>query len=133
MLTVEMGCLNEAEEELGAVGVGASVGHGEDTSAGMSDSEVFIWELAAVDGLATSAVSSGEVAALGHEAWDDAMELGSLEVEVFALGAHALLACAESAEVLSGLWGVCGVEGDCDSAGSLATDGDIKEDVGHCS
>ena len=128
VLAVEMGGGSEAEEELGAVGVWAGVGHGEDTSASVSVGEVLIVELAAVDGLATSSVTSGEVAALGHEAWDDTVELGSLEVEVLALSTHASLAGAESAEVLSGLRGVLGVKGDGDSSSGLATDGHVEED-----
>jgi len=41
---------------LAAVGVGASVGHRENTGAGVLELEVLIGKLVAVDGLATSAV-----------------------------------------------------------------------------
>ncbi len=53
-------------------------------------------ELLAVDRLATGAVALREVAALEHEARDDA-------VERRACVAEAVLACAELAEVLRGL------------------------------
>ena len=58
--------------------------------------EVLVLELVAVDGLASSAVSSGEVATLAHEVGDDTVEGGSLE-------AVSLLAGAQGAEVLIGL------------------------------
>lgn len=41
---------------LGIVRVGASVGHGQDTRAGVLQGEVLIVELLTVDGLATSAL-----------------------------------------------------------------------------
>ena len=131
MLAVQVRSRSEAEEELGSVGVWSSIGHGEDASASVTVGEIFILEFATIDGLATSAVASGEVTALSHEAWDDTVELGSLEVEIFALCAHAFLASAECSEVLSCLWGVLDIKGNGDSAGSLATDGDIEEDVCH--
>ena len=46
------------------------------------------------------AVAAREVAALAHELRDDAVEGGALEVERLAAAAHALLARAQSAEVL---------------------------------
>ena len=81
MLAIQPRCLGGAQEELGAVGAGSSVGHGEDTCkvlsstaewsnhalltrAGVLQSEVLISELLAIDGLATGAVLPGEVATL---------------------------------------------------------------------
>ena len=127
-----MGGGSEAHEELGAVGVGAGVGHGEDASTSVSVGEVFVLELATEDGLATTAIASGEIATLGHEAGDDTMELAALEVEILALGAHALLTSAEALEVLSGLGGVLGIESHLNSAGCLAADSDIEEYFAHC-
>ena len=132
VLAVEMGGGSEAHEELRAVGVGTSVGHGEDASASVSVGEVLVLELATEDGLATAAIASGEIATLGHEAGDNTMELAALEVEVLALGAHALFASAEALEVLSGLGGVLGIESHLNSAGCLATDSDIEEYFAHC-
>ena len=48
-------------------------------------------------------VAAGEVTTLEHELGDDAVEAGALVVEGLAALASALLAGAESAEVLSGL------------------------------
>lgn len=56
--------------------------------------EVLIGKLLAVDGLAASAVATGEVTTLKHELRDDTVEFGFLV-------SKALLASAESTEVLS--------------------------------
>lgn len=85
---VQPGGLDGGDEELGAVGVGASVGHGEDAGAGVLQDEVLVGELLAVDGLATSAVVVREVAALQHEVGDDTVEGGALVTEAFLSGAQ---------------------------------------------
>ncbi len=61
VLAVEPRGLDGAEEELRAVGAGASVGHGEHAGAGVLEGEVLVRELGAVDRLATRAVVVGEV------------------------------------------------------------------------
>lgn len=108
----------------GSLRVGASVGHGQQVGLAVLLLEVLVGELLAVDGLATGALSrcqlkclllcvtrlffevkegvdgtdvtTGEVTALKHEIRNDAVERGALVPE-------ALLAGAESAEVLSSL------------------------------
>ena len=99
--TVEMGSIDEAEEELGAVGAWTSVGHGEDASAGVLVLEVLIIELSTIDTLTASTVSFGEIATLSHEIWNDSVEFAALEVEGLALFADTLLTSAESSEVFS--------------------------------
>ena len=128
---VEMRGGAKAEEELGAVGVLASVGHGKDTTTLMLVDEVLVSELLSIDGLTAGAVSAGEVATLGHEAGDDSMEGAALEVEGLSLGAHALLASAASAEVLGGL-GSVGGEIDHDSTSQCLVDAYIEENLAHC-
>ncbi len=54
-------------------------------------------------------VSAGEVASLQHELWDDAVKFAALVAE-------ALLAGAESTEVLSGLWDYIVVEVEVDAS-----------------
>jgi hypothetical protein len=93
---IEPGGDDGGDEELRAVGVGTSVGHGEETGASVLQGEVLIGELLAVDGLATSAVATGEVTTLKHEVGDDAVEGGAGIAE-------AVLASAELAEVAGGL------------------------------
>ena len=80
--------LGSAEEELGSIGVGARIGHGENTWvdiwsniwsrwpklekyafqfitwSGVLQAEVFILKLASIDRLSTSSIASGEVASL---------------------------------------------------------------------
>ena len=51
---------------LGAVGVGAGVGHGQDPWPGVLEVEVLVVELVAVDGLAAGAVVVREVTTLPH-------------------------------------------------------------------
>lgn len=96
MLVIQPCRLHGADEELRSVGVSASVGHGQDAGAGVLQAEVLIGELVAIDGLASSAVVVGEIAALAHEVWNDAMETGSLVAET-------LLAGAQGTEIFGGL------------------------------
>jgi len=46
------------DEELGAVGIWAGIGHGEKTWLGVLDLEVLVLELLAVNGLSTGALQS---------------------------------------------------------------------------
>ena len=64
MLSIKPLGLGSAEEELASIGVGASIGHGENSRSSVLQGEVLILELVAVDGLATSSVMVGEVATL---------------------------------------------------------------------
>jgi uncharacterized small protein (DUF1192 family) len=84
------------DEELRAVGVGASVGHGQEELLVVLELEVLIGELLAVDGATTSTVATGEVTTLEHEAGDHT-------VESRALVTLALLSVAEFDEVLGSL------------------------------
>ena len=108
----------------------------------MGELEVLVGELLAVDGLATSAlledasvlrsarlgcvvcsyVATGEVTTLEHELGDHTVELGAGVAE-------ALLASAESAEVLSGLGDNIIVEGEVDAAGASCEEGVLAKAV----
>lgn len=100
---------NGGDEELGTVGVGTGVGHGKQTGAVVLQLEVLISELLAIDGLATSAVATGEVTTLEHEFRDDSVERRTGITE-------ALLASAESTEVLGSLGNNVGEEVELDAA-----------------
>jgi len=89
--------LGSAQEELGTVGVGSSVSHGQDSGSGVLQLEVLILELVTIDRLASSTVSGSEVTSLTHEVGDHSVEAGALESESF-------LTSAQSTEVLAGLW-----------------------------
>lgn len=122
VLVVEPAGLHSGNEELTAVGVGTSIGHGHDTRSGVLELEVFVSELATVDGLATSAIVVGEVTTLAHEVGDDTVEDG-------ALVAKALLASAECPEVLSSLGDNIASQLNHDPAGGLAVDGHVEENA----
>lgn len=133
------------DEELGAVGVLAGVGHGQETLLGVLELEVLIGELLAVDcgisissviiqyqgsfrdgeqltGLATGTVALGEVTTLDHELLDNT-------VEGRALVAEALLAGSESAEVLGSLGDSLSVQTHGDAAEGLIAVGDVEVDL----
>ena len=76
VFTIEMRRRTEAEEELGTVCIGASICHGEDSTACMAIYEVLISEGTAVvvDGRSTSAIVVREVATLGHESVNNSVE-----------------------------------------------------------
>jgi len=118
MLAVQPRSDGGGDEELGAVGVLAGVGHAccrlcvsdmlgsicatvpqrtQKTLLGVLQLEVLVGELVAVDALAASAVALGEVTTLDHELFDNAVEVGALVAE-------ALLAGSKGTEVLSGLY-----------------------------
>lgn len=126
--TIEPGRLDGADEKLGTVGVGASVGHGEDALAGVLELEVLVRELLAVDGLPAGAITVGEVTALQHEVGDDAVEAAALEVEGLARLADTLLAGAEGPEVLDSLGDGLSVQLHLDAAGILAVNVDVEKD-----
>jgi len=88
VLAVEPRTGYEGDKELGAVGVGAGVGHGEQVGLVVAEQEVLVVELVAIDGLASSSIVIGEVSALGHEAGDDAMEVGPFVAEALFVGAE---------------------------------------------
>ena len=95
MLAIQPRSLGSAKEKLGSVGVGSSNGHAQDSRSGVLQLEVLVFELVAVDGLASSSVVVGEVSALAHEVGDHAVEGGSLV-------AHSLFTSAKSTEILGG-------------------------------
>ena len=64
VLAIQPPSLHGAQEELGAVGVWAGVGHGQNAWAGVLQSEVLICKLGTIDGLAASAISGCEVTTL---------------------------------------------------------------------
>jgi len=66
------------DEELGSVGVLASVGHAQPTGTVVLQLEVLILEALAIDGASSGTIALGEVATLDHEVLDDAVELAAL-------------------------------------------------------
>ncbi len=95
----------------------------------MLELEVLVLEFLAVDALATGAVAGGEITALDHELLDDAVEDAALVAQGLAGLAEALLAGAETAEVLGRLGHDVIVQLEGDAAGSLLADRDVEEDT----
>jgi len=126
VLSVQPGGLCGAEEELGAVGPGSGVGHGQDSGSLVLQGEVLVGELGAVDRLATGAVVVGEVSTLAHEVRDNPVKGRSLE-------SKSLLVRAKSPEVLGSLGHDIGTKLHDNTTGVGSTDGDIKEAswIGH--
>jgi len=125
VLAVQPRGLGSAEEELASVGVGAGVGHGENSRSGVLLDEVFVGELVAVDGFATGAVASGKVSTLAHEAGDDAVESRSLIAEPF-------LAGAKSAEVFARFGADVRIQRHDDTSGGTAANLHVEENVLLC-
>ena len=123
---------DEAEEELGSVGVWSSVGHWEISSFGMFAGEVLIWEFHSVDRFSSSSVSGGEISTLSHELRDDSVEWGSFVVKRLSCFTNSFFSCAESSEVLSSLWAFVSKKFNSNSTGLLTTNGDIEEDFWVC-
>mmetsp|Transcript_23780 Transcript_23780/g.39869 ORF Transcript_23780/g.39869 Transcript_23780/m.39869 type:complete len:206 (-) Transcript_23780:429-1046(-) len=130
MLAVEVRSLARAEEELGPVGARPGVGHGQAPRSRVRELKALVLKLLAVDGLATRAVASGEVATLAHESRDDAMELASLEMQWLAHLALALLPRAQRSEVLCGLGDAVRKQLHHHPPRSLAADRHVEEHLG---
>ncbi len=104
---VQVRSVGGADEELRAVGVGASVGHGQAARAEVlsgTAAERLVCEFLTVDGLAAGSIAASEVTTLTHEAGDNSVERGVLEgQELAAAGGDTLLTGAEASEVLGSL------------------------------
>jgi len=61
VLSVEPSGLGGADEELGSVGVGTSVGHGQNTLTSVGKLEVLVGELGTIDGFTTTSITTGEI------------------------------------------------------------------------
>ena len=127
MCTVEVRSRSEAEEELAAIGVGTAISHGQNATARVLVDEVLVWEVRTVDRFTTSSIHSSEVAALGHESCDDAMERAALEVQFLAQCSHAFLTCAECTEAFASIGSVSAqLYGEASSI--LTTNGNVEKD-----
>ena len=125
VLAIQPRGLGGADEELRAVGVGTSVGHGQDTRSFVLQRKVLVSELFSVDAASTGAVVASKVASLAHEVGDDAVEDARLEGHV-----AALFASAEGTEVFGGFGDDVGAQFHDDAAEGSAVSGDVEEDSG---
>merc|ERR1719244_1322743 len=86
MLPIQPLSLGSAEKELGPIGVGASISHGQNARSGVLQLEILILKLGTVDRLATSTISSSEVTPLAHKVGNHPVERRSLETEPLLAG-----------------------------------------------
>merc|ERR1712014_217371 len=110
---------NRGDEELAAVGILASIGHGKKASALVLELEVFVRELRTIDGLAASTVTIGKITTLNHEILDDAVEFGSLVTESF-------LARTERPEVFCSFGYLLAIEAHDDAARRFSSNRNIE-------
>ena len=64
MLAIQPLSLDNADEKLGTICVGASICHGQDARTCMLQNEILIIKFLAIDGLATSTIMACEVTTL---------------------------------------------------------------------
>lgn len=124
MSVIEPAGNDSCDEELGSIGVLSGIGHGEESRLVVLELKVLIWKTLAIDGLAASAVTLGEITALEHEVGDHTVERRSLV-------AKAVLASSEFTEVFASLGDDVIEELENDAPSRLVVDRDIKEYVGH--
>ncbi|KAH3670236.1 hypothetical protein OGATHE_003049 [Ogataea polymorpha] len=110
---------HSGDEKLRSIGVRTGIGHGEKTRLGVLFLEVLVWEFASVDGLAPISVEVGDIATLQHEIRNHSVENGVLV-------SKALLAGAQSSEVLGSLWNNLVVEVEHHTRLFFAIDRDVK-------
>jgi len=127
VLAIEPLSLHSTNEELAAVGVGTSIGHGQSAWASVLELEVLISELLSVDGLTSCSISIGEVSTLTHEIGNNSVEDAALEVKGLSSLSCSLLTSAKSTEVLSSLGYYVSKELHYNPALWAAADGDFEE------
>ena len=130
VLAVQVRRGHRRDEELRAVGVGARVGHREQSGARVLDHEVLVRERAAVDGHGAGAVAGKDVAALQHEAADHAVEGHALVRQRRVIDAAAVAASRQGAEVGRCLGHDVVVELELNAAKGRLAGLDVEEDVG---
>ena len=99
MLTIKMWCFLVANEERCSIGVGASVGHGENAGVSVGHPDLFIGKLGTISTLSfLSFVVLHDLATLHHEAGDD-----SLKNSLFVMDIHTKLSSAKETEIFTRL------------------------------
>ena len=93
----------------------------------MSQIEILVREFFSIDRLTADTGSVSEVTALSHELWNDSVELRCLVMKWLSTLSFSFIACAESSEVLSGLWHGVTEEAEDDTSSFLSINLNIKE------
>ena len=101
MLSIQMRTCLKRYEKLRGIRITSAISHRKQSRAGMCPREILIDKSASIDGIASLAARVGDVAALEHEAVDNAVEF-SIEIVQFEVVGFAVLPRAEATEVLGG-------------------------------
>ncbi len=128
VLAIQVRSGDGAQEKLRAVGVWAGVGHGENSRSSVSQGEVLVLEFGTIDGLTTSAITSGEITTLAHELGDHTVEETALVVQRLSGLSNTLLTSAQSTEILSSSWHNTCSQSHHNSTSRTAANGDVEED-----
>mmetsp|Transcript_24385 Transcript_24385/g.27688 ORF Transcript_24385/g.27688 Transcript_24385/m.27688 type:complete len:429 (-) Transcript_24385:245-1531(-) len=110
MFAVQPRSFLESDEKLRTVGVGSGIRHTEQPGDVMFASKMFILEFLAVDTLSSGTITSSEISSLHHEALDNSVEFGILEMQRFTGISDTLLTSAQSSEVLNGFRASVGIQ-----------------------
>ena len=95
----------------------------------MVQQEVLIFKIEAINALSTSAISSCEVSALGHEARDDSVEVGSCVCHLLSKFSDTEVALSNGSEVLDSPRYDVAKESEDNAPDWFLIDLDIKEDL----
>ena len=87
---VQMRTLFQGDKELAGVGIFAAVGHRQHARMGMTSLEIFVLELAWVNGVATRSILACDISALEHKIRDNSVHPASQEVKLVAFFALAI-------------------------------------------
>lgn len=120
VLAIQPLSLGSADKELGAIGVGPCIGHGEDARPRVLQDKVLIIKLLSIDGLAACAVVASEVTALAHKSWNNSVEAGTFVTKSF-------LASAQRTEILCRLWNFVCKQLETHAAQGRAIDRDVEK------
>ena len=123
MTTIKPRARDSSDEELGAVGVGASVRHRQKSGNSVLEVEVLVGKVTPVDGVSSSPVTAFEITTLDHEILDDTMEEGTFVTETFLAGAKCL-------EIGGSLRNDTIVQPEHDTTSFVPSDLDVEEDLG---
>jgi len=122
VLAIEPTSNDGGDEELGSIGVGAGIGHGEHVWLLVLQLEVLIGKLLSKDGTSTRAVMTSEVASLEHELRNDTVEsAASIASDFVALG--------KLTEVFGGLGNDVVEELELDASSALSSGSVLLDDV----
>ena len=92
-----MGCWHGGDEKLWPIGIGTSVGHGQDAGCVMVQTKLLILKLVTIYRVTSVAITSLEISALYHEPGNNSVHFGSFVSKT-------RLPCTQLTEIFCGSW-----------------------------